>query len=269
MATCYRHPDRETATSCTRCGRPICPACLTPAPVGYHCPSCVHEAARSSTPVKTSVGARVANQPRAIQALIALNVLAYVGEQSDATVIGRFGMQPAAIATSHQYYRLLTAAFLHAGLLHIGFNMLALWIFGTQLERMLGWPRLLVLYVVAAVGGSTASYVLSSPRVLGVGASGAVFGLFGAYFVIARRVRADTGGIVGLILINILFGFTYPHIDNWAHVGGLLTGGLVAMAYAHVPPGRAQLLLQAAAVAAVAAALVAIIAARTSALSPV
>src|SRR5207302_5641892 len=121
--------------------------------------------------------------------------------------------------------------FLHASLMHILFNMLALWIVGPALEAALGRVRFLALYVVAALGGSLCSYFLDPRFVAGVGASGAVFGLFGAYFVVARARDVDSRQVVGLIVINLLIGFAVPGIDNWAHIGGLVAGGALALAF--------------------------------------
>lgn len=137
----------------------------------------------------------------------------------------------ALLVASGEYYRMLTSAFLHAGLLHLGFNMFALYIFGSQVEAVLGVPRFLALYALSAVGGSACSITFSSPHQFSVGASGAVFGIFGAYFVIARSKGLDISQIGGLIAINLFLGAVVPQIDNAAHVGGLLTGAAVAVVY--------------------------------------
>ena len=165
-----------------------------------------------------------------VKGLIALNVLAYLLQQSDATITARFAMRPISVAAG-EYYRMLTAAFLHASLMHILFNMLALWIVGPSLEAALGRVRFLALYVVAALGGSVCAYFLDPRSVLGVGASGAIFGLFGAYVVVARARNVDSRQIVGLIVINLFLGFTVPGIDIWAHIGGLVAGGALALAF--------------------------------------
>ena len=136
---------------------------------------------------------------------------------------------------------MLTAAFLHANFFHILFNMMALLIVGPPIERAIGSVRFTALYLLAALGGSVCSYLFSNPQLMGVGASGAIFGLFGAYFVFARSRHADTGGIVALIVINLVFSFADPLIDWRAHVGGLITGTLVAVAMSLAerrPPGE-------------------------------
>ena len=222
--TCYRHPNRVTGARCTRCGRSICPDCMIAAPVGHHCPDCVREGNRGIRRRPAANGAVV------VKGLIALNVIVYLLQQSDTTITARFAMRAASVAGG-EYYRMLTAAFLHASIMHILFNMLALWIVGPALEAALGRVRFAALYVVAALGGSVCSYFLDGRFVYGVGASGAVFGLFGAYFIVARAHRVDARQIMGLIVINLLIGFAVPGIDNWAHIGGLAAGGALALAY--------------------------------------
>jgi membrane associated rhomboid family serine protease len=166
-----------------------------------------------------------------VRVLVALNVAAFLISSARLSVIDRFALEPNQIAAG-QYERLITAAFLHAGLLHIVFNMLGLYIVGPTLEAAIGRVRFIALYVMAALGGSVLSYLFSNPRIQGVGASGAIFGLFGAYFVIARSRRADTGGILAIIAINLVFSFADPLIDWRAHVGGLVVGTVVAAAFA-------------------------------------
>ena len=173
-----------------------------------------------------------------VAALIAANIVVYIWEQHTAShVVARFGMWPYAVHTRHEWYRLITAAFLHANLQHIFFNMATLAIIGPPVEAELGKARFGGLYLAAALGGSVGSYLLSPASELGVGASGAIFGLMGAYFVLARRRGWDTSMIVGLILINLLIGFT-GNIDWRAHIGGLLTGSVVAFGLGAVAGAR-------------------------------
>lgn len=248
---CYVHRGRPAASVCRRCGRPICTECMTEAPVGWQCRSCVRESARHSPvrrwqPARPGYGRLGATRmtPMVI-GLIALNVIAYVWEMSSkpgglvlaGRVIGlcphsiecSYGLLPAAV---HQggWYRLITGAFLHANLEHIAFNMFTLAIVGAPVEAELGKVRFGLLYLISAFGGSVGSYLFSNPYQIGVGASGAIFGLMGAYFVIARRRGWDSSAILGLIIINLLIGFTSAGIDWRAHLGGLVTGGLVGTA---------------------------------------
>jgi membrane associated rhomboid family serine protease len=263
---CYRHTDRETYVRCTRCDRPICPDCMREAAVGFQCPECVREGAKSIRQAHSVFGGRVGSDANITKALIALNVIAFVAELANAKVIDDYGMLGAAVAKNHEYYRLITSAFLHdrSFLLHIAFNMYALLAFGTQVERLLGGARYAALYVVSALGSSVLTYWFLSPLTFSLGASGAVFGLFGAYFVMARKLRADTSQLVVLIGINLAIGFAaHGYINNYAHVGGLATGALVAWLYTLVPRGRWHAALQYAAAAAVALLLIVALAART------
>jgi membrane associated rhomboid family serine protease len=251
-STCYRHAERVTGVSCTRCGRTICTECMTQASVGHHCPTCMAEARRDPGKVRqvrwARPGAATAATP-AVLALIAVNVLVFLVDQSDPTIQFRYADNPLLVARG-EVYRLVSAAFLHANVLHLGLNMFGLYLFGPQLERVLGWPRFLALYLVSALGAGICFFFFASLGTFSVGASGAVFGLFGAFFVIVRARGGDTSQIVGLIVINLFIGASVPGIDNYAHIGGLLAGGAMAFLYERVParPRRAQVGVQVAAV---------------------
>lgn len=179
-------------------------------------------------------------------ALIAVNVAVYVWEMSTKpgffTIAGntyacplahvaecKYGLLATAVHQG-QWYRLITAAFLHASPSHIVFNMLTLLIVGSPIEAELGKSRFVALYLVSALGGSVASYLLSNPTQTGVGASGAIFGLMGGYFTIARRQRWDISAILALIVVNLVISFASTTIDWRAHLGGLVTGALLALA---------------------------------------
>jgi membrane associated rhomboid family serine protease len=266
--TCYRHPDRETYVRCTRCDRPICPDCMTPASVGFQCPECVKEGQKSVRQARTVFGGRVATDGTVTKVLIGLCVVAFVGQLANDNITFDYGMSPVEVAYG-DWWRLITSAFLHEPtfLLHIGFNMYALFAFGSQVERLLGRTRYLVLYLVAALGGSVATYWLGAPSQLSIGASGAVFGLFGAYFVLARKLRADTSQIMLLIGLNLAIGFgLHKYINNWAHLGGLATGALIAWIYTQAPRGPRRALLQYAGAALVALVLLAGVLVRTPAI---
>lgn len=258
---CYRHPDRETYVRCTRCDRPICPDCMNAASVGFQCPECVREGNKSVRQARTVFGGRAAADANVTKVLIGLCVVAFVGQLASDAFTEDFSMKSPPVAVAGQYYRMLTSAFLHSPdfLLHIVFNMYALLAFGSQVERLLGGARYLVLYVVSAFGASVATlyfldpvgYVAAAdgtaiPRAIpSVGASGAVFGLFGAYFVMARKLRADTSQIMLLIGVNLVIGFAGAgYINNAAHIGGLVTGAAIAFAFAHAPRGPRQALVQ-------------------------
>lgn len=229
--TCYRHPDRETGVSCSNCGRPICPACMTPTPVGMRCPEC----SRQKTQVRT-LRSMHAN-PTVTMALIIANVIALVAS-------GQFGfgggqtriyddgaLYGPAIELGHDYWRLVTSGFLHVNILHIAFNMYLLYVLGQMLEPVLGNVRFAALYFVALLFGSFGALVLS-PLSSTVGASGAVFGLMGAAFFDLRNRGIDPmqSGIGGLIAINLIFSFVLSNISVGGHIGGLIGGSLAALA---------------------------------------
>ncbi len=263
---CYRHPERETYIACTRCSRPICPDCMTDASVGFHCPECVRAGAATQRSARSVFGgaAPTGQAGTVTRTIIALCIGVFLLQQVPELRIERRFWTSGLDIASGDYYRLLTAAFLHGGLLHILFNMYALFVLGPQLEALFGTTRFLTVYVVSAVGGSVTSYVFSAPLVASVGASGAIFGLLGAYLVVNRHLGRDSSGLLGLLLINALIGFVVPNIDWRAHVGGFVTGALVAAALVYAPKAR-RTPVQAAGVAAVALVLVALVAYRTSA----
>jgi membrane associated rhomboid family serine protease len=231
---------------------------MVPAPVGHHCPTCIQEAKPDTRHVQNLRWSRGQGQRAGVvvKALIAVSVIAYFLQESDPNVTLRFANLPYAVNIG-EYYRLTTATFLHANLSHLALNMLGLWIIGSQLEPVLGRVRFLVLYLVAGIGGSVAYYLLGDPGILALGASTAVFWLFGAAFVISRSRGGDTRTIVTLIAINLLFGFVVPGIDNWGHLGGLVTGGVIAGIYelSERWPGTARLALQCGGVAMIVTAL--------------
>ena len=248
VPVCPRHPTRESYVRCQRCERPTCPECQRPAAVGIHCVDCVREQAKATPRRRTVFGGtvRAAAQgrtpPRVTQAIIGLCVVAYVFQVlPGSTVTGRFEFAP--IYATSEPWRLLTAAFLHAPgePLHILFNMYALWLTGPYLEELLGRVRFAVLYLVSAVGGSVGFLLLADPNNLGqwqvgtVGASGAVFGLFGAYFVVQRRLNRAAGPVIGMIAINFALGFILPGIAWQAHLGGLITGLVAAAVLVYAP----------------------------------
>jgi membrane associated rhomboid family serine protease len=260
---CYRHPGREAFVACQRCGRPICPDCMRPASVGFHCPE---EGSAVSRAARTALGGRV--QPGSsglvTRILVGLCVLAYIlqglpglarGQTNYNSFYVDYSLYGAEITAHHQYYRLLTAAFLHASPLHILLNMYALYLMGVGLEAMLGRVRYIALFVICAVGGSTLSYLVNGNNTLSVGASTAIFGFFAAYYLVARRLRINTSQILIVVAINLGLSFTVSQIDKWGHIGGLLTGLVMGLIFAYIPPRRAA--LQAVCSVAVLAALVA------------
>jgi len=249
-----------------RCGRPACPDCLRSAAVGQQCVECIRAGNRATRQASAPFGGKVAGRPLVTWALVAINVLVYLGELvasntlvNDGAMVGKFS-QTIGVADG-QWYRLITSAFLHEppggsfGIFHILFNMWALIVVGPALERLLGRVRFLAVYLVSALGGSVLFYLIAAPTAVGIGASGAIFGLFGAYFVVARRLRIDARQVLVLIALNLVISFTIAGIAWQAHVGGLIAGSALTAAYAYAPRSN-RTLIQLAATAAMVALLV-------------
>lgn len=256
---CYRHPDRETGIRCTRCERPICPECMVNASVGFQCPECARtggsggtaRSAAASRP-RTLAGGTMAADPRLVtKILIGINLAFFLVQLSlgdDFTnrfeLVGRvrfsdFG--PLEGVAEGQWYRLLTSMFLHANYVHILFNMLSLWWIGGPLEAALGRARYTALYFASGLAGSALTYLIADPRLPSLGASGAIFGLFGATAVLMRRLRYDMRPVIALLVINLIFTFSWGNIAWQAHIGGLVGGVLVGYAMVHAPRERRAL----------------------------
>jgi membrane associated rhomboid family serine protease len=239
MATCYRHPSRETGVSCSNCGRPICTDCMTPTSVGMRCPEC----SRERTPVKTL--GNVVRRPEVTIALIVINVVAFLAEGSltftgqpsgkiyeEGALFGSILHFPTLGVAHGQWWRIVTSGFLHENLLHIGFNMYILYILGQMLEPALGRVKFGTIYAVSLLTGSFGA-LLVTPHSPTVGASGAVFGLMGAAAVEmrARQIPIMQSGVGGLILLNLVISFTLPGISWGGHIGGLIGGAVTALVF--------------------------------------
>jgi membrane associated rhomboid family serine protease len=253
LPTCYRHPDRETGLSCSECGRPICTECMTAAPVGLRCPD---HAGKARGP---RVGGRQIVMPHTrlggtealvTKALIAINVAIYLVTAVQGNGLGQPGGTLWAkmilwgpLVDHGDWWRLFTAMFLHASIVHIAFNMLALWWIGAPVEQYLGRARYLGLYVVAGLAGSAGALV-ASPTIPVVGASGAIFGILGAMLILEWQATGRLGGnAMTLIVINLVIGFAYNgaggNISIGGHVGGLIGGILATLAFARWGKGHA------------------------------
>lgn len=243
---CPRHPDRVSYVRCQRCGRPVCPECQRPAAVGVQCVDCVKQQAKTVRTTRTVFGGNVSDTPVVSYAIIAICVLVFVLQTARPSLSGDISFVP--YLGKSEPWRFLTSAFAHGGITHILFNMLALWMVGAQyLERLLGGARYAAVYLVSAVGGSVV-YLLLSPAVPfnpavrdswyvgAVGASGAVFGLFGALLVLNRHLGRSSAGMYATIAINAVIGFVVPNVAWQAHLGGLLTGAAVAAVIAWTTP---------------------------------
>lgn len=236
---CPRHPDRVTYVRCQRCNRPTCGDCQRPAAVGFHCVDCVRQAAGTAPQVRTIFGGvNRGAVPVVVYTLIAINIVSYVLQHVLDTWTIDLLFYP--YGGYFDQWRFITGAFLHSesSPLHIAFNMYALWIVGVPLERMLGRLRLVTLYLVSAVGGHVMVLLFATGTdwVTGVvGASGAVFGLFGAILIVLKRLKVDYRGILATIVINTVIGFTVPGISWEGHLGGLLTGLGLTVILTRVP----------------------------------
>ena len=249
---CPRHPDCESYIRCQRCDRPVCTECQRSAPVGFQCVDCVAAQAKTVRTARTTFGGSVQrNGLSATTAIMGLCGVAYALQWVGAFDITRQFMFVPAFAL-REPWTFLTSAFLHSPnfLLHIVFNMYALWLGGPYLESLVGRARFVALYLLSAVGGSVGLFLLATPGVTSqswwtgaVGASGAVFGLWGAIMIFNRKLGRDNGGMIALLLINTVIGF-YPGLSiAWqAHLGGLVTGALAGVVLAYAPRERRTLL---------------------------
>ena len=239
---CPRHPDRVAYVRCQRCDRPACPQCQVPSAVGVHCVDCARKNASSRRGVSSLLGGRAITDALVTKGLVIACVTIYLVQMALPSLGAQFAFVPA--VASSQPWRFMTTAFLHASLMHLAFNMWALWVLGSALEPILGRWRFAALCALSALGGSTMIYWLASPTAPAswltstVGASGAVFGLFAALFIIQRRFGRDTSAIVGLLVLNLAISFIGANISWQGHLGGLVTGAIVAALYAWAPRNR-------------------------------
>jgi membrane associated rhomboid family serine protease len=247
--TCFRHPNRETWVSCVRCGRHACPDCLRQAAVGQQCVECVRDGGQRQP--RTAFGGRLVTNAAVTWTLVGINVALFLVELAKPSLAYDWGLLgyaqinygPLQGIAAGQWYRLITSAFLPPatglgglGFLDILFNMWALVVVGPSLEQLLGRVRFLTVYLLSAIAGGVAFFLLGQYYVLALGASGAVFGLFGAWFVVARKLRLDVRGIVMIIAINLVFSLLYRSTIAWQdHIGGLIVGALTTAAFVYAP----------------------------------
>jgi membrane associated rhomboid family serine protease len=239
---CYRHPDRETLVSCSECGRPICEECMTFAPVGIRCPDHA-TVSRGPRPSPTQRARRVQQNVRtsaapATMALVAINVVVYVitvvqggGLNAPGGSLFEKGALVGVLVSDGEWWRLVGAMFLHASVIHLAFNMFALYWLGSIVEATLGTGRYLLVYFAAGLAGSAGALVFSNPLAITVGASGAIFGLMGALLILEYL---STGSFAGpaltLIILNLVITFAIPNISVGGHLGGLVGGALATLA---------------------------------------
>ncbi|WP_158867345.1 rhomboid family intramembrane serine protease [Leifsonia sp. AG29] len=244
-SSCYRHPDRQSYVSCQRCGRTICGECQTPAAVGFICPECMAQQRATSPRTKPAWLTRItgAGQPTVTYGIIAVcavvfllqNVGPLIGIPVTPSLVyaGAFSYPTGTfLGAAFEPWRMLTSVFAHANILHIALNMYTLWVFAMALEPLLGRLRYAALLLISGFAGSVGVLLLADPRVPVLGASGAIFGMFGAFFIIQRRLGGNATQILVLVAINLAIGFLPGFNIAWqAHVGGLVGGFLVGLIY--------------------------------------
>lgn len=257
---CYRHPDVETGVHCTRCGRPICPECMIPAPVGHQCPQCVADARREFREGPGRRAGTVKVKGLSVTALLLVAIgIGYLWELVVAGGPGNLFAGPSAIdlikagalvpvtldgsggLVGGEWWRLITAMFLHAGLIHLALNSYVLWIFGNLMESEVGRLPVLGVFFATGIFAGATSYAFAPGFIIAVGASGAIFGLVGAFIAYNYRRRhlmlaqARLRAAGSMLLLNLIIGFTIPAIDWRAHLGGVVAGVAAGLA---VDPGR-------------------------------
>ena len=297
VPTCYRHPDRESHIRCQRCERPICPDCMRDAAVGFQCPSCVAEGRKATRSGRTAFGGlRPTNASTTSGVLIAINAAVWIAilvtGGSGSRLVDLLGLRPNGLCVSGgdgfdvtqalcnaqsgqwlpgfvdgAYWQVVTAGFTHVTIFHIGFNMFALWVIGPQLELALGRIRFLALYFLSLLTGSAVVLWAAPEFQLTLGASGAIYGLFAALLVVARRVGGDIRQLWVLIGINVFITFAIPNISWQGHLGGFAGGAAVAAVLVYAPKGPRRTLFQASGLVVIAALTALAIIARTAALA--
>lgn len=245
---CYRHPDRPTGLSCSRCGRPACPECLRSAAVGQHCVDCLRDDGvqrGSANPGRRSWSFRAISSsrtPYATYALIAINLIVFglcvaeagVTDPSNAALFAH-GDLVKGIVGDGEYWRLLTAGFLHFTVMHVAVNMISLYIIGRDLEIALGIYRYLAVYLISLLGGSAAVMLFEADNVQTAGASGAIYGLMGAMLVIVLKARVSPTPVLVIIGFNVVLSISLPGISLMAHLGGLAFGVAATAAIVYLP----------------------------------
>jgi membrane associated rhomboid family serine protease len=291
---CYRHPDRETWIRCQRCERPICPDCMNSAAVGFQCPSCVKEGAKTTRSGRAPYGgAPSANPAMTSIGLIMLNIAVWVTITANDALVDRLAILPAGRCVAGNgyypnateatctglnahwvsgvadgaYWQPITSIFSHVEVWHIAFNMMALYFLGPQLEAVLGRARFLAVYLLSGLAASTAVMWLSNAHTQTLGASGAIFGLMGALLVVGLKVRANVQQLVFWIGLNVVFTVTASSYISWqGHFGGLVGGALLAALVVYAPRQRRPV-FQWTAMAVFTAACIVLIGVRVAALS--
>jgi membrane associated rhomboid family serine protease len=295
VPVCYRHPGRESHIRCQRCDRPICPDCMRDAAVGFQCPECVAEGRKTTRSGRTAYGGlRPTNASITSGVLIGINAIVWlaitVTGGSGSRLVDLLGLRPSGVCDLQNgfvqlhstqatctgtwlpgvadgaWWQLVTSGFTHVAITHIAFNMLALWMIGPQLEQVLGRVRFLALYLVSLLAGSAVVMWAGGEYQITLGASGAIYGLFGALLIVARKVGGDMRALWGLIAVNVLITFAVPNISWQGHLGGFV-GGVLATGILVYAPRQHRAAYQSAGLVAVAAVTLVAIFVRVTAIS--
>lgn len=249
MPSCVRHPDRPTGLRCTRCDRPACPDCLREASVGYQCVDCVNEGRQTILRPKTVAGAQLSRRLVVVPTLIAINVAVFAFTVYQASSLGQnqfsqlfqdWQLWPPIIAGG-EWWRLVTSGFLHNGPVHIGLNMVVLYLLGRELEPLLGWLRFTAVYLISLLGGGVSVLLFGDENVPVAGASGAVFGLMGGLLVVVFRQRMDPRPLLATIALNVFISVAVPGISLLGHLGGLVVGAIATAAMVYAPAKQRNL----------------------------
>ena len=276
---CYRHRNRQTYLRCVRCDKPICADCRIDAPVGFQCPDCVAEGRKSVRRARTAFGGGAGGAAGVVtKTMIGVNLAMFIltlavggmrAISGAATELhyafaqaSLFGYRATTGATvflpearielfgsvftlpgvsTGGEYRLLSSMFMHYGVVHLLFNMVVLWVLGRVLERDLGSLRYLSVYLLSGLAGSVATYLFASPSTLSAGASGAIYGLFGALILVNRKLSRDNSGMYVLLGLNLVLTFVMPSISITGHLGGLVGGALTGAVLSFSPRDRRYL----------------------------
>ncbi|MGW1343528.1 rhomboid family intramembrane serine protease [Kribbella sp. NPDC002412] len=225
---CYRHPDRPAGVRCQRCDKPICPECMKSAAVGFQCPTCFADGVKSVPRTRTSLGGIQRGNPQVVTiTILAINILVFIAVRAgSARIVNDLVLVP--VLVESEPWRLLTSAFTHLQIFHIFANLFMLYQVGPPLEQMLGRTRFIILYLLSALGGSVAVWMLAAPVSATLGASGAVLGLVGALLVISRARGMDVTWILGYVAVTAVISVLLPNISWQGHLGGFVVGAAVA-----------------------------------------
>lgn len=248
VTTCYRHPDRETRLSCTSCGKPICVECSHDASVGQKCPECAAPQSRARVIHARNVIGRPSFQTAPVSfTIIGVTTAVFVAGLLSSDIqhwLMQNLSQANFLVAQGDWYRTFTAALLHGGFLHIGFNMYALYLFGPRLEQQVGGKAFAALYLASAGVGGMVAYAFGPTAQVTIGASGAIFGLFGAWMFVAWKMRNTPGGrsmfnqLGILLLLNMALPLFVPNIAWRAHFGGFAAGILIAWLWSTFAVGK-------------------------------